>query len=78
MNQPTFHDGVIDFREEPIEGGMYVTQSGKFIYRDNMIAIHCWAYFGVDSGISYFAWDSLKEKLGESEFPLRKAKAVAE
>lgn len=62
-------------QEEPTELGMYITQSGKFVYHNKL---SCgWSFFE-DGNVYAYAWDALKETLGTSEFPLRKAKAVAE
>lgn len=76
---PVKHDRTDSHRfDEPEETGLYVTQSGRIVIRDTSEKPYRWNYVNAGDGLAYCSWEQLCRALPEAEFPLRKAKAVAE
>lgn len=64
---------------EPESQGLYITQSGKILVKDGSDERTNWNYIDEDDDKMWTcSWNVLIKKFDESEFPLRKAKAVAE
>lgn len=65
---------------EPKKSGLYVTQSGLALWKRVLPSTGPWNILtGTwSSGLDYANWEFVVAELDESEFPLRKAKAVTE
>lgn len=91
---PTYYDSKVLFNdvsnliihrelrtEEPKERGIYITQSGTPLVRlPDSQCTHPWILVNDNWNDNSYAetWEAVVGELGESEFPLRKAKAAAE
>lgn len=77
-------ENIIIHRElrtrEPMESGLYVTQSGIALHRLDGAITFPWNMPGKkwSDSSNFIDWDHVVSEIGADEFPLRSAKAVVE